>query len=230
MTLFRWTQDARRAPQVSLVVLVLAIAALGLLTGCDDETVGPQTRGAIDGQVLDARTEEPVARANITTSPPSQSVLTDDNGEFVLDDIPTGNYTIEADKSQFEPGATTVSVEAGDTTRATILLERTDDFGDTQDSLAVAVTDLFNERVNRDSTGADSIFANVEYEAHNAGEVEITTYEILFKVVTDAAVLSQEEGGDTLHVGEFDVGSFRRFVRESPATDVRVEDVFLRTK
>jgi hypothetical protein len=317
MTLFRWMYNMPCAPHVPPFALVLAIAALGLLTGCDDETVGPDTRGTVSGHVLDAASEEPVARAEVSTSPATQSVLTDREGRFVLENIPTGTYTIEASKDQFEPGntnvrvsadndttratillerssgpqtrgviegqvfdatsdapidrarvatdpptqsvltdregrfmlditagdytlvtskdqyetdSTAVSVEAGDTTQAFIPLQRTPGFGDKQDSLAVVVTDLFNERVNDDNSGPDSVFANVEYEARNVGEVKITAYEILFRLVTDDATFSQEEVGDTLLVGEFDVGSFRRFVRESPVDEVRVDDVFVETE
>ena len=87
------------------------MSASALLVGCDDETAGPQTRSTVSGQVLDATSEEPVARAEVSTSPATQSVLTDREGRFVLENIPTGTYTIEASKDQFEPGNTNVRVE-----------------------------------------------------------------------------------------------------------------------
>jgi hypothetical protein len=203
---------------------------LGIATGCDDETVGPETRGAIQGAVLDATSEEPVANVNITTSPPTRSVLTDDAGTFVLGDVPTGNYTIDAVKEGFNTGSTTINVRADDTTEATILLRREDDFGGQADSLTVELVDWFNERINRDSTGADSIFVNAEYEARNAGEVRITSYQIRFDIVTSENTFSEEQMGDTLAVGEFDIGRFRRYVRMSPATDVEVVDTFIETE
>jgi len=215
-----------------LTVCVLAFSVLGggLLTGCDDETIGPQTRGTIDGQVLDATSQEPVARANVTTSPPTRSVLTDSAGRFSLPDVPTGNYTVDAVKNGFETGSTTINVEPDEATEATLLLERSDDFGGQTDSLAVELIDWYNTAVNRDSTGRDSVFTTVEYEARNAGETTITRYEIAFRIVTGATTFAQEEVGDTLTTGEFDIGRFERYVRQSPATEVRVIDTFIETE
>jgi hypothetical protein len=209
---------------------VIGAVLLGITMGCDDETLGPQTRGTIDGQVLDATSQEPVANANVTTSPPTRSVLTGDNGQFTLENVPTGNYTVDAVKDGFETGSTTINVEADETTEATILLERSDDFGGQTDSLAVELIDWYNTTVNRDSTGRDSVFTTVEYEARNAGETTITSYEIAFRIVTDANTFAQEEVGDTLTTGEFDVGRFERYVRQSPATEVRVVDTFIETE
>jgi len=209
---------------------VIGAVLLGITMGCDDETLGPQTRGTIDGQVLDATSQEPVASANVTTSPPTRSVLTGDNGQFTLENVPTGNYTVDAVKDGFEIGSTTINVEADETTEATLLLERSDDFGGQTDSLAVELIDWYNTSVNRDSTGQDSVFTTVEYEARNAGETTITRYEIAFRIVTGATTFAQEEVGDTLTTGEFDIGRFERYVRQSPATEVRVIDTFIETE
>ena len=94
-----------------LLTALLGGSLLLFLPGCDEETLGPQTRGSIQGVVQDADTNAPIAQANVTTSPPTQSVLTNDDGTFSLPDIPTGNYSVEATKTSYDARAVQVSVQ-----------------------------------------------------------------------------------------------------------------------
>lgn len=201
-------------------LLVLALAA-----GCDKETIGPQTEGSIEGVVRDAETNEAIARANVTTSPPTQSVLTDEDGTFAIEGIPTGDYTIDVTKSDYKSRAVQVKVQENKTTSAEILLEREDDFGPQADSLTAQVTNWYNDRINRDSTGADSIFVDVEYSARNVGDERISEYEVYFEIDTPEGVFSFEAEGDTLDVSQRDIGGFRKRVT-AEAQEVQVEDIY----
>lgn len=208
----------------SLLFTALLLAA-GALVGCDDETVGPETRGTLTGTVESAETNAPIPRANVTTSPPSQSVLTGEDGTFSLDNIPTGNYTVTASKSDFGSRSVTVRVEEGQTANASILLEPEN--GAEADSLSAQVTNWFNDRVNRDSTGADSIFVDVEYRAENVGEGPIGRYKVFFEIETaDDGTFRFEAERDSLAEGEADLGDFRKYVR-SEAQSVKVSDTFI---
>jgi len=204
---------------------LLLLSVLLLVAGCDEETLGPETRGTLTGVVQDAETNDPIAQANVTTAPPTQSVLTGEDGSFEIADIPTGNYSIEATKTNYNARAVEVRVQENQTTSATILLERSEDFGEQSDSLTAEVTNWFNDRVNRDSSGADSVFADVEYSARNAGDVAIRNYEVYFEIDTAEGTFSQEVSGDSLDAGQRDVGGFRKYI-PAEAQGVRVEDVY----
>jgi hypothetical protein len=196
-----------------------------LVTACDEETIGPQTRGSLEGVVQDAETNDPIAQANVTTSPPTQSVLTKGDGSFTLTDIPTGNYSVEASKTKYEARSVQVRVQENQTTSATLLLEQGEDFTEKTDSLAAQVTNWYNDRINRDSSGADSIFADIEYSTRNVGEVSIRGYELYFEISTAEGSFSREVGGDSLDTGQRDVGGFRKYIT-AEAEDVRIEDVY----
>jgi hypothetical protein len=196
----------------------------GALVGCDDETVGPETRGTLTGTVESAETDAPIPRANVTTSPPTQSVLTGEDGTFSLDNIPTGNYTVTASKNDFGSRSVTVRVEEGQTTNASILLEPEN--GTEADSLSAQVTNWFNDPINRDSTGADSVFVDVEYRAENVGEGTISRYKVFFDIETSEGSSQFEIEGDSLLEGEADLGGYRKYVR-SDAQSVEVSDTFV---
>lgn len=209
-------------PLACPVVLLIMIF---VVTGCDEETLGPETHGAIQGVVQEAETNDPIAQVNVTTSPPTQSVLTDGDGSFKITDVPTGAYSIEATKTKYDSRTVQVSVQENQKSSATILLEQSEDFNDQSDSLTAEVTNWFNDRINRDSSGADSIFADVEYSARNVGDVRIRGYEIYVEIETADGTFSQEVGGDSLDIDQRDVGGFRKYI-PSEAQAVRVEDVY----
>ncbi len=207
-----------------LVCLLVVLAT----TGCDEETVGPETRGSIEGLVQEASTNEAIANASVTTSPPTQSVLTDKSGAFSLTDIETGNYTVEVSKSGYDTRNVTVNVQENRTASATILLERGDDFGTQTDSLTAAVTNWYNDRVNRDSTGADSIFADVEYSVRNVGDVPVRRYEVYFEITTSDGTFSFEAEGDSLEATQRDIGGFRKYITND-AQAVEITDLYYET-
>jgi hypothetical protein len=51
--------------RLSLLAALLGGSLLLFLAGCDEETLGPQTRGSIQGVVQDADTNAPIAQANV---------------------------------------------------------------------------------------------------------------------------------------------------------------------
>jgi hypothetical protein len=217
-----WLPNVRVSGR-SFLLAALLLAA-GALAGCDDETVGPETQGTLTGTVESAETSAPIPRANVTTSPPTQSVLTGEDGTFSLDNIPTGNYTVTASKSDFGSRSVTVRVEEGQTTNASILLEPEN--GAEADSLSAQVTSWLNDPINRDSTGADSIFVDVEYRAENVGEGPISRYKVFFDIETTEGSSQFGVEGDSLLEGEADLGGFRKYVR-SEAQSVEVSDTFI---
>ncbi|MCS3698418.1 carboxypeptidase-like regulatory domain-containing protein [Salinibacter ruber] len=217
-----WLPNVRVSGR-SFLVATLLLAA-GALAGCDDETVGPETQGTLTGTVESAETNAPIPRANVTTSPPTQSVLTGEDGTFSLDNIPTGNYTVTASKNDFGSRSVTVRVEEAQTTNASILLEPEN--GAEADSLSAEITSWVNDPINRDSTGSDSIFVDVEYRAENVGEGPISRYKVFFDIETTEGSSQFEIEGDSLLEGEADLGDFRKYVR-SEAQSVEVSDTFI---
>ncbi len=101
---------------------VILLLLLVLFASCKEDTVEPIFYGNISGTVLDADDETPIQGVAITTTPPTSSIITDDQGKFILTTLTTGTYTISAVKSGYNKTITNVLVEKNKTTQAIILL------------------------------------------------------------------------------------------------------------
>ncbi len=101
---------------------LLVLLPVLLVLGCENNLLEPDLRGAIEGQVFDFDTREPLSGVNITTNPPTGSLITDENGSFRLDDLPVGNYSIAGRRSGYDSNSITISVLDGETRTAILLL------------------------------------------------------------------------------------------------------------
>ncbi|TVQ05683.1 MAG: carboxypeptidase regulatory-like domain-containing protein [Balneolaceae bacterium] len=107
---------------------------LVLLVSCEKDAIDKETFGSIEGFVLNSQTDEPVYNANITTTPPTNSILTNSDGTFYFDDIPSGSYSIQARKSGFKSNSVSVTVRIDGVAHASIPLSpEPDDIDDGDD-------------------------------------------------------------------------------------------------
>lgn len=93
-------------------LLMLVFITGFLLDSCSEDPIDSYGSGDITGKVVMEGENTPVSNVKISTNPSSSTVFTDDNGEFVLANIPEGDYSVEARKdgllTAFE-GATVIS-------------------------------------------------------------------------------------------------------------------------
>lgn len=105
-----------------LLLTVISVA----IVGCADETAPTQQTGSITGTVITEADATPVSAAVVSTTPPTSSVLTDDQGKFTLTDLSAGVYVVNAEKGGQVFGSTQVTVTGGKTTQSVIVLKKSD--------------------------------------------------------------------------------------------------------
>ncbi len=71
------------------------------LSACQEETLDDVGFGTLTGIVVKAGDNSPIANVKITTNPVSTTVFTDENGEFLIEKINTGEYSVQAVKNDF---------------------------------------------------------------------------------------------------------------------------------
>ncbi len=100
---------------------VFAFAIL-LLSACQETTINPVAVGSLQGSVTNTLGEA-IANARVETSPASSVVLTDSLGQFVIEGITAGQYTVTAKLATFRSETLTVTVAANQTTQVVFTLE-----------------------------------------------------------------------------------------------------------
>lgn len=98
--------------RVGFIVLLMGVTSL--LSGC--------LTGTIKGQVID-NYDRPVVGAIVSTRPPTESVRTTENG-YVLENVPVGEYVVEAKKPGYNQASEKVQVQWSQTTGADIQIDR----------------------------------------------------------------------------------------------------------
>lgn len=79
-----------------------------LLISCSEEQIDEGGTGSVKGRVVDARTYAPIENARISSSPSSSTTFSDKDGYFLLENVPVGKYSFQAQKdgfiARFQPG------------------------------------------------------------------------------------------------------------------------------
>ncbi|HLR26377.1 MAG TPA: carboxypeptidase-like regulatory domain-containing protein [Fodinibius sp.] len=193
-----------------------------LIAGCSKETVDPNFTGSIKGSVQNSHTGLPIAGASVTTSPGTDAVLTDQEGNFTFEDIPTGNYTVKVKKDSFATETVRLAVEENRVTTASILLKKNDVESPMNSSIQAEVT-FFN---NFNYGPRDSIYVHVEYRFENISTEGVGNYEVYFKIDTADSSFYHEVKGDSLAAGEQTPGKFKKYIYQFKAQKVAVTGVY----
>lgn len=85
-------------------------------TACSEDTLNDSGEGTITGTVVLEGTNEPLENVRISTTPVSSTVFSDENGDFVLSEIPIGEYSVQAKKDDFIVSFEAATVTNGNTT------------------------------------------------------------------------------------------------------------------
>ena len=109
--------------RLRLLFALVAALALGL-GACEETTVEPLRYGAVEGTVLDARTNRPLTNVSISTNPATGSYVTDALGRFRIEQVPIGQIGVTARKADYSPVTATLTINEGQNTPVSILLEK----------------------------------------------------------------------------------------------------------
>lgn len=103
-------------------LILSLLLAMVLLPFCQEEPFEPDITGSITGQVKDANTGIPLENATITTKPPTEVVVTGNDGLYEFLHIDTGSYKIVSERMDYNGKILNVSVKEDQTANVTILL------------------------------------------------------------------------------------------------------------
>ncbi|WP_405205467.1 carboxypeptidase regulatory-like domain-containing protein [Aquimarina sp. LLG6339-5] len=88
------------------IIKIITVFMVFAITSCSEDTIDLEGLGAVRGRVVAVGTNEPLENVKISTNPSSSTVFTDADGEYVIENIPSGDYSLSAQRegllAQFE--------------------------------------------------------------------------------------------------------------------------------
>lgn len=206
--------NRKKAFRIGTYIIYLVFASI-IFYSCDKPSLGPTSTGSISGVVKDYNTNKTINNVNITTSPPTSSVVTDSTGHFELKDLASGNYSINASKYGYTDNSVTIKVSYGSMTEAVIFMKPATINGS---NLKVNVINWANRIVT-----SDSVYADVQYKVTNVSSKIVNNYNIYFRIHTPNNLFEYEAKGGTLNVDESKISNFSQYLRSNKADSVSVE-------
>ena len=67
-----------------------------VLISCNEDRIGDNEFGTITGKVVAMGSNEPIPNARISSQPITSTVFTNSNGEFTINNVPEGEYAVQA--------------------------------------------------------------------------------------------------------------------------------------
>ena len=104
-------------------ILVLLCGLAGL-SACQEDLVEPAYFGTVTGIVRDGRTNLPLANASVTTNPATSAYLTDAQGKFRIENVPTGRLAITVNKTDYQQAVANVTVSDSQTADVAVVLNK----------------------------------------------------------------------------------------------------------
>lgn len=116
----------RKLKKILVIPVILALQ-LGW-SGCEDK-IKLEEYGDIMGRVIEDESGQPIVGANISSSPSTTALITDNDGLFFLSDVSIGDYNILAKKTNYANTTVGVVVRADKTVDVVISMKKNEDIG-----------------------------------------------------------------------------------------------------
>ena len=87
----------------SLNILICCFVVILFAGSCSEEGIDDNSGiGTLEGMVVKAEGNTPLENVKITTSPASTTVFTDEEGKFIIEEIPAGTYSVQASLDEYQ--------------------------------------------------------------------------------------------------------------------------------
>lgn len=100
-----------------------AALSMFLFMGCSEDTIDDTGEGVLTGKVVTAIDNQPLENVKISTTPVSTTVFTDPEGNFVIDNLTTGEYSVQAELDDFVTAFEAANIQDGRTANVVFELD-----------------------------------------------------------------------------------------------------------
>lgn len=91
-------------------IFIMAIGLIGIQADAQDLGQDTQDGKSVKGEVKDAESEEGLSNIEVTIDELGESAMTDEEGNFTIEDVEPGSYTVNVQAEGYEEHTETVEV------------------------------------------------------------------------------------------------------------------------
>jgi Tol biopolymer transport system component len=107
-------------------ILLGLLGVVLFIVACEEDTIGDNSFGSLEGTVVSGGSNEPVTNVKITTNPVSTTVFTDENGEFIIAELAVGEYSVQAEQEEYKTAFEPAQISSGRTSTVVFELDSVD--------------------------------------------------------------------------------------------------------
>jgi hypothetical protein len=110
----------------NFIYILVCSLVLSTFISCSEDGIDETGIGRLTGTVVAAGSNEPLANVKITTTPASTTVFTNANGQFVIDQISAGEFSVQAQLDEYATAFEGTNITNGNTSTVVFELEVSD--------------------------------------------------------------------------------------------------------
>lgn len=101
----------------------LILVPVLFLVGCSEEPIEENAFGILTGKVVTKGDNTPLPNVKVTTTPVSNTIFTDAEGNFSFEEIEAGDYSVQAELAEFQTTFEGANITAGKTSNVVLELD-----------------------------------------------------------------------------------------------------------
>lgn len=91
----------------------LILSSVLFLGGCSEDPIEESAFGVLTGKVVTKGDNTPLSNVKVTTTPVSNTIFTDAEGNFTFEEIEAGDYSVQAELAEFQTAFEGANVTSG---------------------------------------------------------------------------------------------------------------------
>lgn len=169
---------------ISVLLLLLS------LSSCSEELVGKVETGTVKGLVVKQGTNEPLKNVKVHTSPTTETVFTGDDGSFIIENIPLGDYSVRAELNGYITSFQGVNLKTEQQV-VTVVFEMSDDNSlNSPPSVPVLISPI-------DNATDQPLEVDLSWSSTDPDSTDVLKYKVVIKNDFDLNVITVNDLTDT---------------------------------
>ncbi len=139
--------------KIIIKYLAFLLLSISVILSCSEDGIDENGRGELTGTVVTSGDNLPLANVKITTSPASNTVFTNSQGTFTIEQVPTGEYSVQAQLDDYVTAFEAANILDGLTTNVVFEMQLS-----SQDNLPPLAPVLLTPADNETEVGTEVEF------------------------------------------------------------------------